>query len=187
MNGALIFLLFVCLINLCAGYELENSNHFTIHSTFLTFGRDYSVITDEKNDNSTNYNIRYKWAENAGKTLTIENNKQEVIYEMRHRLLHYRAHWDITNENGKLVGEFKHKFSALHHNFDIITPSGTYNVRSESLLSHEFKMTKDGKLVATISKEWFTFGGTYHLDVVKTEDPAFVIVITICIDETINH
>ena len=51
-----------------------------------------------------------------------------------------------------------------------------------NLVDHEYEITRDGDVVATVSKRWFAVRDTYGVAVAPSEDDALVLAITVCID-----
>ena len=51
--------------------------------------------------------------------------------------------------------------------------------------AHEYEITDDGGTVATVSKEWFTFGDAYRLRVMRDEDVLACLCALIVIDACI--
>ena len=59
-----------------------------------------------------------------------------------------------------------------------------------SIWAHEYEIRKNGRLIVRISKEWFTWGDSYCLDIADPADEllALAVVLTIdCVAESNNN
>ena len=52
-----------------------------------------------------------------------------------------------------------------------------------NVVDHEYEIERDGDTVATISKKWFRVRDTYGVEIAPGEDQAFLLAITVCVDE----
>jgi uncharacterized protein YxjI len=50
-------------------------------------------------------------------------------------------------------------------------------------VDHEYEIERDGDTIATISKKWFRVRDTYGVEIGSGEDQAFILSITVCVDE----
>jgi uncharacterized protein YxjI len=70
---------------------------------------------------------------------------------------------------------FNCKFSVDVPGPDDLTAEGTFT-------DHEYTFTRGGSVVATVSKEWFTFADTYGVEVNDDEDAVLILASTVVID-----
>ncbi|HZM67780.1 MAG TPA: LURP-one-related family protein, partial [Nakamurella sp.] len=52
-----------------------------------------------------------------------------------------------------------------------------------NFVDHECEIERDGDTIATISKKWFRVRDTYGVEIGAGEDQAFILSITVCVDE----
>ena len=52
-----------------------------------------------------------------------------------------------------------------------------------NFVDHEYEIERDGTTIATISKKWFRVRDTYGVEIAPDEDQAFILAVTVCIDE----
>ena len=56
------------------------------------------------------------------------------------------------------------------------------------IFSHDYEITANGQRIAQVSKEWFTLGDAYEIDIADGADEvtalAFILVIDACIDSS---
>ena len=72
----------------------------------------------------------------------------------------------------KHISVFKQKLSVDGYNWEI----------EGNFLAYEYDIYHNGNTIATISKEWFTFGDAYSIDVADGVDPVSVICVVLIID-----
>jgi uncharacterized protein YxjI len=51
-----------------------------------------------------------------------------------------------------------------------------------NLVDHEYKIERDGDVVAEVSKKWFRVRDTYGVEIQPGQDDAMILAITVCID-----
>ena len=52
-----------------------------------------------------------------------------------------------------------------------------------NFVDHEYEIERDGDTVATISKKWFRVRDTYGVQIADGEDQAFLLAVTVCVDQ----
>jgi uncharacterized protein YxjI len=81
----------------------------------------------------------------------------------------------------------KKKFSFFHKKFDIESVYGDYNIEGLDMIAHSFVITKQGQIVATINRKFFTMADTYGVEIISSEDQAFILALAIVIDQVIEE
>ena len=56
-----------------------------------------------------------------------------------------------------------------------------------NLTDHEYEIARNGRPVAQISKQWFTWADTYGVDIAEGEDPVLILASTVVIDMCCHH
>jgi uncharacterized protein YxjI len=51
-----------------------------------------------------------------------------------------------------------------------------------NFLDHEYRFTRGGRIVATVSKQWFSWTDTYGVEVADGEDAVLLLASTVVID-----
>ena len=85
------------------------------------------------------------------------------------------------------IAEIKKEFTFL---FPRYTIEGLGWEIDGSFMAHDYQITKQGRKIVTISKEWMTWGDSYELDIVNPADEiiALAVVLTIdCVQEAQNN
>ena len=65
-----------------------------------------------------------------------------------------------------------------------IDPDNGENLHAHgNFVDHEYEIERDGDTIATISKKWFRVRDTYGVEIGAGEDQAFILAVTVCVDE----
>ena len=84
---------------------------------------------------------------------------------------------------GRQVAEVVRKFSFLFPSYSI---EGLGWEVEGDFFSHEYQITKNGKTIATISKEWMTWGDSYQLSIGDGVDEIMALAVVLAIDAVIE-
>ena len=80
---------------------------------------------------------------------------------------------------GQQVAEIKKEFTFLFPKYSI---EGLGWEIDGSFLAHEYEITKGGRTIVTISKEWMTWGDSYELNIANPADEILALAVVITID-----
>lgn len=79
------------------------------------------------------------------------------------------------------VANVKKKLAFLKNDFVISSPDAQYYIDG-NLWAREFNIFRDGRLVAVISKAFFSFTDTYGVDIDDAEDQVRILALAIVLD-----
>ena len=77
------------------------------------------------------------------------------------------------------MAEIKKEFTFL---FPRYTIEGLGWEIDGSFMAHDYQITKNGRNIVTISKEWMTWGDSYELDIADPADELVALAVVIAID-----
>ena len=77
------------------------------------------------------------------------------------------------------VAEIKKEFTFL---FPRYTIEGLGWEIEGSFMAHDYQITKNGRNIVTISKEWMTWGDSYELDIADPADELVALAVVVAID-----
>ena len=77
------------------------------------------------------------------------------------------------------IAEIKKEFTFL---FPRYTIEGLGLEIDGSFMAHDYQITKQGRKIVTISKEWMTWGDSYELDIADPADELVALAVVIAID-----
>jgi uncharacterized protein YxjI len=94
--------------------------------------------------------------------------------------------WGPTYEiyrKGELAAVVKKAlFTFLHCKFTVDVP-GPDDLEAEGdFLDHEYRFTRDGRTVATVSKQWLSLTDSYGVEIADGEDDILILASTVVID-----
>jgi uncharacterized protein YxjI len=138
------------------------------------------------------------WVENAqgenvykldGKVLTLTQtfaledvNGSEVV-RMQAEMLTLRRTMDIERGGQVVATVRKALFNLLSQSFTVdVAGDGQLQAQGD-ILNHEFQVTNQGQVVATISKQWFAAEFMYGIAIAPGQDEVLLLCIAIAIDE----
>ena len=120
--------------------------------------------------------------------------KKLHVYDMTGREVAYikQELWSLLPKyyvfcEGTQVAEIKKEFTFLFPKYSI---AGLGWEISGGIMEHNYEITKSGRTIVRISKEWMTWGDSYELDIAPDADEivALAVVITIdCVVEQQNN
>lgn len=156
---------------------------------------------------------RYKLRQrliSLGDDFTIEDEHGRAVYYVDNKLLTIRDTFVITDMDGNEVVTIRERLLALRDTVDILrggetiavlrkalfTPfrdkfnidikGGEDLVAQGNLFDHEYQIRRDAKVIAQVSKRWFTFRDTYGVTIDPGEDDSLILAIAVAIDEMVH-
>lgn len=119
-----------------------------------------------------------------GKKLRLYDlNQNELVY-IEQQLFKLLPLYKIYI-NGELKASVKKKFTLFKPQFEIISDNANYTLEG-NFLSHEYRILLNGKVVATISKGWFTLRDTYGVEISDDENQPYMLSLVIVLDQ-VSH
>ena len=104
---------------------------------------------------------------------------------MEQKLFRLLPEYYIYDSLGNQVAKVKKQFTFFSPKFEIESTFGSYEL-SGDILDHDFEITKNNYLCATISKQWFSLSCTYGVDINENEDQAFILSLIIILDKVMD-
>lgn len=115
-----------------------------------------------------------------GKKLRIFDLAGNELCYIEQRLMRFMPEYDIYT-GGVLTANVKKRFALFRNDFDITSQGGNYTVDGD-FWAHEFAICNNGTLIASISKQFFTFADTYGVDIDDRYDQISTLALAIVID-----
>jgi len=144
----------------------------------LRFGNDF-VVTTAGGDPA--YRVDGK-ALRLRDTIKFLDAEGRPLYRVQERAIRLRDTMVVEREGRTVATIKKALVSPLRDRFDVAVVDGPpLHVRG-NVLEHEYTITRNGTLVATVSKRWFRLRDTYGVEVQPGEDDAFVLALAAAID-----
>ena len=90
--------------------------------------------------------------------------------------------------NGNEIAEVVKEFAFFHNEYSV---NGLGWRVDGNFLDHDYTVESEGRLIASVAKEWFTWGDAYEISIIDGIDPipalAVVLVIDACIEAENNN
>ena len=113
-----------------------------------------------------------------GKKLTIFDRTDREIYRIEQELFRFRPRYHIV-KHGEIEATVVKEFSMFKPYYTVEGPG--WEVQGD-FFDHDYEITDGGRLVASVQKQWFTWGDTYEINVDDAYDPVAVLAVAIIID-----
>ena len=144
-------------------------HHFTIGERFTVYSE----------DGSEKYYVSGEFL-SLPKTFHISSAGGEELAEISGRLFSFPVKYDFSAGGEEMTVCKRISFFCQLYR---VEPIG-WEIEGD-FFAHEYEITDDGGTVATVSKEWFTFGDAYRLRVMRDEDVLACLCALIVIDACI--
>jgi uncharacterized protein YxjI len=93
--------------------------------------------------------------------------------------------------DGNDTAEVVKEFTFFYPSYSVRLCDGSEWKVDGDFFDHEYEVRDPGRMIAAVSKEWFTWGDAYCISVGSSEDPvlalAIVLVIDACIEASQNN
>jgi len=116
------------------------------------------------------------------KTLVVQSPSGDELFTVRERKLSLRDTMAIEH-GGDTVATVKKALIGIRERYTIALESGGELHSKGNVVDHEYEVERDGRKIAEISKRWFRIRDVYGIEVAAGEDDAFLIAVTVCIDQ----
>lgn len=111
------------------------------------------------------------------------------LIKIQQELLHLHPTFNILSarneDSDRQLAVVKKKFSFLHHKFNIDSAYGQYSLEGLDIFGHSFTLVKNGRVIATVSKKFFSLSDSYGVEIVDDEDHVFILALVIVLDQVI--
>lgn len=163
------------------------------------FGRDH----DDEGESSRLFQMREKMM-SIGDDYWIEDESGHRAYKVDGKALHFRDTFILEDASGHEVAKIQEKKFTLRDKMVIERAGGDATVQKKLLgirdhfkieiegqpdleahgkvLDHDYKIERDGNIVARVSKKWFRVRESYGIEIESGEDVALMLAISVCLD-----
>ena len=117
-----------------------------------------------------------------GKKLHVYDAHHFERAYIKQELLTWMPRYSVYT-NGVQIAQVKQEFTFFRSKYTIDGPG--WQVEGD-FFSHEYQITKSGRVIATISKEWMTWGDSYELDIADDVNEITGLAVVLAIDAVIE-
>ena len=115
-------------------------------------------------------------------TLVLEEASGGELYTIQEKKLSIRDKMEIERGGATVATVKKALITPLRDRFSIDVEGGEDMEAKGNIVDHEYKIERDGKTVAEISKRWFRVRDTYGIEIAPGQDEALILAVSVCID-----
>jgi uncharacterized protein YxjI len=151
---------------------------YLLRQKILSWGDDFTIRDESGSDR---FQVKGK-VFSFGDQLSFRDMQGRELAYIKQKLLAWGPTYEI-HRDGVLVAVVKRElFSFLHHRFTVDVP-GPDDLEAEgSLTDHEYELRRGDRVVATVSKRWFSWSDTYGIEVAEGEDDVLILASAVVID-----
>ncbi len=117
-----------------------------------------------------------------GDQLSFRDLAGNELAFIKQKLLSWGPTYEIHRAGRLAAVVTKHLFTLFRARFTIDVPGPDDPEAGGDFLSHEYTFTRNGRVIAAVSKKWFSWTDTYGVDVVAGEDDVLLLAATVVID-----
>ncbi len=117
-----------------------------------------------------------------GDKLSVKDPSGTEVAYISQKLLSWGPRYEI-HRNGDLAAVVsKELFTFFKCRFNVDVPGPDDLEASGDFLDHEYEFNREGRVIAEVSKKWFSWTDTYAIDVAEGEDDVLVLASAVVID-----
>lgn len=113
-----------------------------------------------------------------GKKLHVYDMAGREVAFIKQEVWSWLPRYDVFC-HGRQVAQIKKEFSFLFPKYSI---EGLGWEIDGSFMAHDYQITKGGRQIVSISKEWMTWGDSYELDIEDPRDEIVALAVVLTID-----
>ena len=152
---------------------------YILKQKLLSFGDDFYI----KDENERDAYFVDGRAFSIGDKLAFKDMNGRELAFIRQKLLAWGPTYEIVRDGTIAAVVKKHVFALLHHRFTVDVP-GPDDLEAEGdFLDHEYTFRRGDRVVATVSKKWFSFTDTYGIEIADGEDDVLILASAVVVDQ----
>lgn len=144
----------------------------------FTFGERFTVYDENETER---YYVEGE-VFSFGKKLHIYNAHEEEIALLRQELFSFPPTYAVKRGDLEVAAIVKEP-SFFHQAYTVEGPG--WQVEGD-FSNHEYTIQKDERLIATVSREWFSLGDSYEIDVKQDSDEVIALATALVIDAILS-
>jgi uncharacterized protein YxjI len=149
-----------------------------MRENLLSIGDDFVVETAA---GTPAYRVDGK-ALRARNTILLRDQQGTPLYRVQERVLRLKETMVIEQDGRTVATIRKALVTPLRDRFEVDVVGGAPLHIQGNIVDHEYTITRNGQVVATVSRRWFRVRDTYGIEVMAGEDHAFVLAVAAAID-----
>lgn len=151
---------------------------YVIREKLFRLGED-SVITDEQGQVVFQVDGKILTLHN---TLVMRDQAGNEVATVRRHLISLRPTYSISRQGQELAEVRKKLISPFIDRYTIDVPGPDDLHVTGSLLEHEYTLSQNDQVIATVSKRWIALTDTYGVDIASGQDDVLILASILAID-----
>ncbi len=120
-----------------------------------------------------------------GARIHLYTMQGDEVFFIQQKVMTFLPKYEIFRRE-TLCAEVVKEFSLFSPRLSVSSQFGDFSLDGE-IFGMDFTISAQGRLLGSITKEWFTFGDAYVLDIAEGEDDAFFVALVIAIDHCLHN
>ena len=120
-----------------------------------------------------------------GHNLSFQDANENELAFISQKLVSWKPRYQIM-VNGTLFAEIIKEWTWFKKKFTLDVPGPNDYTIDGSFWQHEFTFQRSGQIVATVSKSYWSWTGSYGVDIVDGEDAVAILCACIVIDQVLS-
>ncbi len=151
---------------------------YQMRQKLFSWGDDFTIKTAEGRDA---FFVDGK-AISLGNQLSFQDMQGNELAFIRQKLLAWGPTYELYRD-GQLAAVVKKQIFTLFHCVFTIDVPGPNDLTAEGdFTDHEYQVSRGGRTVATVSKQWFSWTDSYGVDIADGEDAVLILASTVVVD-----
>ena len=151
---------------------------YILKQKLFSWGDDFYIRDENERDV---YFVDGK-AFSIGDQLSFQDLEGKELAFIKQKVLAWGRTYELFRDGVVVAVVKKELFAPFHHTFYVDVP-GPDDLKAEgNFLDQEYTFSRGDKVVATVSKRWFTLGDTYGVDIADGEDDVLILASAVVVD-----
>jgi uncharacterized protein YxjI len=151
---------------------------YVLRQKILSFGDDFTIRDEAGNDVFVVDGKAFSF----GDKLSLQDTAGRELAFIKQKLFHLSPTYEIWRDGQLAAVVQRELFSFFHHRFTVDVP-GPDDLEAEGdFTDHEYELRRGGRVVAVVSKRWFSWTDTYGIDIADGEDDVLVLASAVVVD-----
>ena len=151
---------------------------YVMKQKLLSWGDDFMIKDEAGNDA---FFVDGK-ALSFGDKLSFQDLAGNELIFIDQKLLNWAPTYELRRGKELLAVVKRELFSFIHHRFTVDVPGPNDLEAGGDFLDHEYTFTRGGRIVATVSKKWFSWTDTYGIEIDDSEDTVLILASAVVVD-----
>ncbi|MGV3623087.1 MAG: LURP-one-related/scramblase family protein [Archangium sp.] len=153
---------------------------YTLRQDLFAFGDDYTIKNEQGREV---YKVDGKAFTLLREKLSFEDMAGKELAFIREKLIALTDAYEILRDGKQVAVVKKDLINVFRCGFTVDVPGPDDLDAQGNLLDHEYTFRRGSRVVATVSKKWFTLRDTYGVEIDDGEDPVLILASAVVIDQ----